>query len=464
MTRDALARSLALGSCLISTAACGVKPAPLGSLDTGSTGEPSDDGASGTTDTSASTSSGADGDTGNSVPDDEPVPVGPPKVDFLFVIDNSGSMGNTQAALASTIDVLAESLEAAPAISWRIGVTTTDVGNPWCGSTAPEAGSLELSSCLSRTGQFVFNGNPPQDVTEIACTDICSHEFLHIQPTTVDGDDVPRERPWIEGANGVTNLGDVDTSDVLRCTFPQGIAGCGFESPLEAARRAVLRSQTPGDPQFGFIRNDAHLVVVFVSDETDCSYEPYEEWIFLPEDQGGNPNRFWTDPDASAPTSAVCWNAGVECEGSIPDPEGELFETCRPANKSAAGTDVPDDEAVLTPVGQYVDLFADVLADKRATSNASVFLFGVLGVPSGYPNNPIDFRPSADPQYQSDFGIGPGCQNGDITAVPPVRQLAVIEAFDYEDVPGRQVFSICDLDAGIVYAQLLSQLSPFLGE
>ncbi|MBC8068794.1 MAG: VWA domain-containing protein, partial [Deltaproteobacteria bacterium] len=55
-------------------------------------------------------------------------------VDVLFVIDNSGSMGEAQASLSRSFSVFIDVLEKAEA-NYRIGVTTTDNGNPLCGST-----------------------------------------------------------------------------------------------------------------------------------------------------------------------------------------------------------------------------------------------------------------------------------------------------------------------------------------
>ena len=50
-------------------------------------------------------------------------------VSILLVVDNSGSMGTAQAILTSRITDLVAPLDAA-GIDWRLGVTTTDNGNP----------------------------------------------------------------------------------------------------------------------------------------------------------------------------------------------------------------------------------------------------------------------------------------------------------------------------------------------
>ena len=57
-------------------------------------------------------------------------------VDILFVIDNSGSMGEEQANLSSSFASLINVLEDPEFdADYRIGITTNDNGNPGCGST-----------------------------------------------------------------------------------------------------------------------------------------------------------------------------------------------------------------------------------------------------------------------------------------------------------------------------------------
>ena len=113
-------------------------------------------------------------------------------VDILFVIDNSGSMGEEQAILAANFGSFIEVLEAEDVeANYRIGITTSDNGNPWCpsGATTPEAGNLVMSSCKDRIGDFVFN-NGDVDVSDLACNDICTLDDaeLGILPTTTDFD------------------------------------------------------------------------------------------------------------------------------------------------------------------------------------------------------------------------------------------------------------------------------------
>lgn len=368
-------------------------------------------------------------------------------VDILFVIDNSGSMGEEQGLLAANFPAFVGVLEAEDVkANYRLGITTTDNGNPWCGSTSPEAGKLQLSSCRSRTGQFVFNGNPPADATAVACTDVCNADSIEIAPTTTEFDPEPAPRPWMESIEGKTNLaGDITTTEAFQCFGPQGIAGCGFESHLESMYKAFLRAQNDKEEQYGFLRSNAILSIVIVTDEVDCSYNNKYQSIFLPEADGGDPTVFWSDPDASAPTSAVCWNAGVVCQGT-----GTPYDSCESSNKDVTGaTGVSDGDAVLHPLNRYVEFVSQLeLAKQKITPSQEVLVGLIAGVPDGY-DGELTYSNSLDPGDQGDFGIGPGCeydQDGDpltapATARPPVRMREFAEEFEVGGAPN--IYSIC---------------------
>jgi hypothetical protein len=57
------------------------------------------------------------------------------------------------------------------------------------------------------------------------------------------------------------------------CLATLGTRGCGLERQLDAARTAVVDRTRPGECNDGFLRDDAVLAVVVLSDEEDCSFE-----------------------------------------------------------------------------------------------------------------------------------------------------------------------------------------------
>ena len=395
-----LARRIAPVACsgsfaVLALLACG----PQVELDTDST----DDSGSGST-TEAPTTVATTVGPGTDPTLDTGTDDGPPgpterAVDILFVIDNSGSMGEEQAKLANSIEALVSTLDGAAApVDYRIGVTTTDSGNPWCAATTPEAGRLQATSCRSRPTEFTFEGAIQVEAFDEACAALCPEELENLE--TSDG------KPWIEVQN-TTGTSNVDAVvDSLRCMLPQGINGCGFESQLESTWKALERFDAVAEASFGFHRPGALLAVMIISDETDCSYNTATgESIFLPDGD----RAFWSDPTAPAPTSAVCWNAGMSCtslgDGTL-DCVSQDFDEDGDSGVSPA-------QAVLHPVKRYTD----------ALIARGAFVSGIYGV--GLDGSAV-FRDADDPQYQNDFGIGPGCESDSGRAVPPGRMREVV--------------------------------------
>jgi hypothetical protein len=394
---------------LLTASACVVDLGKLGEEDTetdgaSESGDPSGDGSG-----SASGSDGGSEDDGDTDDPVTPVPT-EREVDILLVIDNSGSMGEEQAKLADAVDALAGMLDAAnPPVDYRIAVTTTDNGNPWCNATGPEAGNLQASSCRSRPEEFTFNGATVIEAFDVACDAIC--------PAGMDALTIDDGKPWVDVQRslGTDNVGGA-VGDNLRCMLPQGINGCGFEQPLESAWKAIQRFDTPGEDSFGFHRPGALLAVLIVSDETDCSHNPEHDSIFQPD---GN-RVFWSDPSDASPTSAVCWNAGMACTD---DGAGGL--DCVAENYDIDGNPGADvDASVLYPVGRYT----------TALVGTSAYVAGIYGVGV---DGTVTYAPGADPQFQGDFGIGPGCHSESATAVPPGRMMDVVTAL------GGGHYSIC---------------------
>lgn len=364
-------------------------------------------------------------------------------VDILFVIDNSGSMGEEQAILANNFGSFIQVLEAEDVeANYRIGVTTSDNGNPWCpsGTTTPEAGKLVLSSCKDRIGDFLFN-NGAVDVQDLACNDICAltSSELQIVETTTDFDATPKARPWLENIEGKKNIpASTSTVDAFKCFGPQGINGCGFESQLESMYLSLKRAENTGEAEYGFLRSGAILAIVFVTDEADCSYNKAYAEIF---EQDGN-RVFWSDPTASFPTSAVCWNAGVECTG---DPSN--YTSCDPVNKDVNGNaGVSDADAVLHPMSRYFGLLDGLEQQKQEFNAEQELIVALIGGVDSQGNAFYSDVGSTDAEFQNSFGIGPGCTAPSagpdpVEAVPPVRIKAVVNRYSEGNM-----FSICNDD------------------
>jgi len=424
-------------------------------------------------------------------------------LDILFVIDNSGSMGEEQRNLAKNFPFLIDRLrtltdnQGSPIhADVNIMVTTTDFGHPLCTpfykpGYAPAKGAPITTACTDRLADFTGIGGNAPSIPE-ACTDVCSpgaaavpmDPFIHFD---LNGDNIIDP----------DGMGD-PVADALACIGPQGIDGCGMEAGLET----MLQALEPGKPWNSgpapFLREGAALAIIMLSDEEDCATKDFR--YFDPANKADPEfNQFWEDvpgiPGVKGdPTSAVCWNAGTSCDDD--DADG-IFEACEAADKG-----LPTDKngnmpnSVLMPIDRYIDFLRTELVEKRGKQ---VIMLGILGVPPVTAHNEMPpFEPTAGgvktlvyrdwlpsdilpgdtktaEQKQYDFGIGPGCSNPATgQAVPPVRIKEVCESLnvpDDPDVGGDQsklrccIESICDQDfspainclAGILQEELKPQ-------
>jgi hypothetical protein len=212
-------------------------------------------------------------------------------VDILFVIDNSGSMKGEQDNLGRNFPKLIEALRSqklgGKIPNVHIGVVTTDLG----------AGPFTQHCPIPGGDQGRLQNTP----REAGCT--------------------PPDKPWISYLDGKTNVpsGAPDpiqrVKDAFSCIAQVGTQGCGFEQPLEAARRALdpKRNLNPG-----FLRKDAYLAVVFITDEDDCSASRQQLFDDATSAQLGPPGNF------------RCFEFGVKCDINGRDKPG-LRKGCKPA-------------------------------------------------------------------------------------------------------------------------------------
>jgi hypothetical protein len=204
-----------------------------------------------------------------------PLPPLASKVDLLLVIDNSPSMSPKQKALGANIGRIVRSLQQLD-IDYHVGVISTDVGtnvaagSPWggigsCDTFAGDDGVLQVAACSSRV-------NVSSDARS-ACSTLCP-----------DSRFVPNDGlRFIRGSGGTTNVPaalevdpatgkmvDTGPEKALRCIGLIGDGGCGIESPLEALKRALDGHRSDNS---GFLRPDALLTVLLITDEDDCSVQ-----------------------------------------------------------------------------------------------------------------------------------------------------------------------------------------------
>lgn len=160
------------------------------------------------------------------------VPTG--EVDTLFVIDNSGSMSDKQSTLSTNLPSFFSNFEAF-GINYHIGTVTTDMTN------TTEMGQLQPS-----------------------------YGFSFITPDTQAAIDA--QQLLDEDGNALT------TETVFKDMVSVGISGSSSEKGLDATYYALNNYQGAGEANEGFLRSDADLHVIVLSDEEDYStvYEPQD--------------------------------------------------------------------------------------------------------------------------------------------------------------------------------------------
>ncbi len=317
-------------------------------------------------------------------------PAAPRPLDLMLVIDDSPSMVDKQVALASTFPQLVAKLASFDGglPDLQIAVVSTDMGTWSSEDPAPGAmiGTVGQGGCAGRGkgGNFAVQ----QGVLRSTST----KNFIQH----------PR--------GGEPNyLGTLETA--LSTQVRLGAAGCGFEQPLSAIKESL---ENPGNT--GFVRADASLAVVILSDEDDCSAR--HTTLFSPDSVALGPLQ-----------SFRCFRFGVEC---TPDTVNEVGtkSACQPRR---------DADALLDDVAPY----RDALLAVKGNDERKVMLGAIVA-----PANSIAVEERAQPgsgtlqnnlkhacAYTSAMGQ-------DAVADPAVRLSALVDNF-----PGLHVReTICSAD------------------
>jgi hypothetical protein len=124
-------------------------------------------------------------------------------------------------------------------------------------------------------------------------------------------------------------------------------------------------------------------------------------------------------------------------------PRPGTYDACHAENiDTAEHVDVPDDNAVLTPVSVLTrELRLVEQAKLISTYGPWLELAMIGGVPPGYATGEAELvytDGQDDPGFALRYGVGPGCRDDDEAAVPPARLLEAIDS----------AHSICDDDYG----------------
>lgn len=318
-------------------------------------------------------------------------------IDILFVIDDSGSMSEEQTSLnnnfQSFIDVLSNIEGGLPDV--HIGVVSTNAGAvagvSQCNATG-DNGLLKTSADI--TGNFIT-----------------------------------------DSADGGANYSSGSLAAAFTSIASLGTGGCGFEMPLESMRLALNGTNSENA---GFIRDDAFLAIVFITDEDDCSVQERQGFF-------ANPMAGVNDP--LGPFSSFrCFEFGIQCAPDDPRTFGAK-EECLPRENSP----------YLYDVQEYIDFL------KQVKDENLIIVAGISGpaevsaAGAGFRTN-VRPNPDVGPQ-EGNPELAPSCEETGLgEADPAIRLNQFITSFRTNTST-----TICDNDLTQALVQIADLLAERLG-
>ena len=361
--------------------------------------------------------SGADAAAMPDVRDDLSTQIVGRKVDVLFMIDQSSSMRLSQANLQANFSSFTETLKSLPGglPDLHLAIVTSDLGAG--GGAIPGCGASDM-------GEFQFG-------VGLAATN-CTSTGLAPGATFIQS---------TGGASPQTNFTG-DLTAVFQCIAAVGDTGCGFEHQLASIVRALGADgeAAPATNQ-GFLRPDAALVIVLLTNEDDCS----------------GPDSLF-DPDQTTLASELgpvagfrCNEFGHLCDGAPPRrtaPTGQVTDTikytsCVPAESSGR----------LTPVATFVSQIKAL----KPNPAAQILVASIQGPTTSYE---VHWRTPSTTDTGPWPEITHSCSGADTSfADPGVRLHRFVEAFG----EGGIEFSICEPSFGPALTTLATRLSQLIG-
>ena len=300
--------------------------------------------------------------------------------DILFVVDNSGSMAGEQQQLGESFEAFTSVLDEKFGGDYHIGVITTGMESENC----PKCRDIPIEfpkSCINDGGE---NGRLQDDLGYITQQDPPIFEFISdpsCRVVTAENKECFYDPSQHDG-QGIALV---------------GVTGCGYERGLEPLKYAL--GSLTGSHNDGFLRPDATLAVVIISDEDDC----------------GEVGDIW---ETSSDSGKVCYFAA---KGVGPD-----GETSYPGDPDSNRT------YQLEPVETYHDFLIGVKGGRKGM----VKFAAVVGVNDVDHNDEITGEDLAATtiEYQPDRDVvpactTPGCQGIYCSAKPSTRYIKLAQLF-----------------------------------
>jgi hypothetical protein len=248
------------------------------------------------------------------------------EIDILFMIDNSSSMTEMQTKLYDQLPLFMQVLQALPTPpSLHVAVVSSDMGAP--------GDATSMIQCTPAGDQGEFQAMPRGTCTDTTLTPGAT---------------------FISDADMMPNYTNADISAVFQCIALLGDKGCGFEHQLASIDRALGGDGQAPSTNANFLRPEAYLGLVILTNEDDCSAPANTQLYSL---NGGSQN-------VANPLGPIanyrCNQFGHTCT----DPSGNVISPPLPVPGNATQGATPtldmmncvsnDTTGLLTPVSKFI--------------------------------------------------------------------------------------------------------------
>jgi hypothetical protein len=294
------------------------------------------------------------------------------KLDVLFMVDDSKSMSPLQAKLGLQLGTFMDLLEDDGRLpDMHVAVVSSSLGGGAWG---------DVNQCF-------YHHHPGDDEAKFlqgpggAGHGSCG--MLHPGAKFLDTGDGATTQPNYDG----------DIRDAFRCIALLGDQGCGFESQFKSVAYALAKAQDPNDADNGgFLRDDAILAIVMVTNEDDCSVD--DRSLLLTKNV-----RSVMDPTGLGSFESYrCNEFGHVCGGKAPphgypDPipaGGVTLEACVSAEDNGPKTDdgVTDPDGGGDPSHGHlwptVDTFTEIIKSLKPGKLDDILVAAIAGPPTPY--------------------------------------------------------------------------------
>jgi hypothetical protein len=331
------------------------------------------------------------------------------KVDIVFVVDNSGSMSEEQGNLSRNFPIFMNELNV-PGADLQIAVVSSDLGGgagsaqSGCNTGGGDKGLF----CTTRAGGGMGMAGAQVDKCAQCSVDVSGGRFLRTVNPNFPG-----------GMAGIANT--------FTCMATLGTNGCGFEHSVGALTRALTNADNGN-----FVRDDAYLAFVLITDEDDCSAPPDSQMFAT-----AIPGQDWSL--RCALEAHTC--GGAHNDGTV-DVDRALTE-CQAAS-----------DGQLIPIKDLENIVLGVKKDPDQIIAAGIF---------GWPLPPNETTARYNIRAAGNFGGGergmrPVCESRNGSATPGLRVKQFVESF-----PNHSTYSICQDNFSEAMRRIGEKIKVILG-